>query len=81
MGISNTVMKTAGTADLKLYTDAHETLHTQFFLPNPWQEGRSNIPSYENLILVLHISQLYLLYLPQHKIRSPPHTHTEWDAL
>ena len=28
MGISNTVMKTAGTADLKLYTDAHETLHT-----------------------------------------------------
>jgi hypothetical protein len=27
-GISNIVMKTAGTADLKLYTDAHETLHT-----------------------------------------------------
>jgi len=27
-GISNTVMRTEGTIDLKLFTDTHETMHT-----------------------------------------------------
>ena len=31
-GISNTVMKTEGTMDLKLFTDTHETTHTFYVL-------------------------------------------------